>query len=282
MSFWQWFFIIWAAFTGSVSALMGLARTPPDEAFSGFSKWAQRAGIHRIPSWLRDRNADVVAHKWARLALAVLLVVGIGGASAFLFGPSRAPAPPKVTAAEPTALPAIPYADEEVHGWLRPAGDPTPPNGCDRLPPSGVSADAMLIGDNAVGKNGSGKFVALEIGTCEAVSMERTSEGVMVNAQVIDADDNKPIQIRNNAIVALNGETYSARQSRDSSSVTITDRHQNIIFYARFINPTTLRVRGTFGCGGRKPIPVFDNNPIPGVYMSNSCFVGARVGIHIN
>jgi hypothetical protein len=61
-------------------------------------------------------------------------------------------------------LPPIPFADEEVHGELRPANDPTPPNGCNAFPfPIPPNTIKILIGDNAAAISGLGKTIALEI-----------------------------------------------------------------------------------------------------------------------
>ena len=73
-----------AAFTGTVGALMGLARTPPDVAVSNLSEWARKIGFHRIPGWLRDRRADEITYRWAARAFVALILVGIVGVGIYL------------------------------------------------------------------------------------------------------------------------------------------------------------------------------------------------------
>jgi hypothetical protein len=273
---------------------MNLARTPPDVAVSNLSLWVGKIGFHKIPipSWLRDRQADEIGYRWSKRALGALVIVGLI-AGAIYFAPTMkpvftptSPAPPTSAAQHPSSpLPPIPYSDNEVHGWLEPAGDPTPPNGCDRIPPNILpvsDAIKILIGDNAVAKTGFGKTVALQIGKCEAVSIERTTDGVFVNAEVFDKDGEEPIRITKNEIFSLNGENYSSRRSRDSSTITVKDNNGEIIFYARFINPTTVKIRGTFGCSGHPAIIVRDDEPIPGVITHGMCSVDSRMGIFIN
>jgi hypothetical protein len=178
-----------------------------------------------------------------------------------------------------TSKQSIPLQDNEVSGRLQAANDRTPPNGCDTAP---ISGDAMtvLIGNNAVAKNGFGKFIPLKIGKCEVLWLERTPQGVFANADFFDGADN-PARIRNNEIVALNGENYTARQTRDLSTLIVRDRQGQELLYVRFINPNTVRVRGVFGCAGHRPVLVRDDQPIPGVFMSNSCFIGDGVAISI-
>ncbi len=118
MSGWQWAFAIWAAFTGTVGALMGLARTPPDVAVSNLSEWARKIGFHRIPGWLRDRRADEITYRWAARALVALILVGIVGVGIYLTSSRTAltipsvltPLPPTQTQPQPT--PAIPERRE--------------------------------------------------------------------------------------------------------------------------------------------------------------------------
>lgn len=138
------------------------------------------------------------------------------------------------------------------------------------------------MGDNAIGMIGFGRFTALQIRNCDAVSMEWTPKGISFDAQLIDGDDNKVVQILQNNIEALNGDTYVARQSRDRSTLTVANKSGKLLFYARFVNETTVRIHGFFGCGIGKTVLVRDNQPIQGFYASHSCFASAHVGIQIN
>jgi hypothetical protein len=178
---------------------------------------------------------------------------------------------------------SIPFADEVVVGELRPANDPTPPNACDRLL-NEPDAMAVLIGDNVIGSNRYGESVILQIGTCDAASVERNVEGVVFNAQLVDLDDNQVVTIKRNKINSLNGETYKARQSNDRASLTVSNNKGKILFYVRFLNKNILRIRGYFGCGGqRPPLLVRDDQPIPGFFMAHSCnWNNGAGGIHVD
>jgi len=268
----QIFFAVSALIVGLASLLMRLASTPPDTAFSNISLWAKKAGLHAIPEWLLDRNADNVAQVWAVRIRFIGIVVLIISGTLWYYQSKTPTAPPR----------PIPLADQDVHGELKPADDPTPPNGCDGLPMMPPNTIKILIGDNAFGASGFGKSIALEIGTCEAASIERTPSGVFINAQFVDSDDNQVVRILRNKIDALNGETYTARQSIDQGSLTVTNKHGVELFYARYLNKQTVRIRGFFGCGGRAPILVRDEQPVPGLFISHGCVLNSRVGIHLN
>lgn len=261
---------------------MALARTPPDEAISTLSKWARWAGVHRVPAWLMDRTTDLTISRWAtRTAIISFIVLAFGLVVYFL---KPTPSPPAASVAAPTVsvskeLPPIPFSDDEVHGWLQPANFPTPPNGCDGY--IGTDAIKILIGNNGIALDGYGKTIALKIGRCEALSIERSEKGVFIDAELNDGSGLSPVHIRKNEIFAQNGDTYSARQTRDLSSITVKDKLERIILDAKFLNSTTLQISGMFGCPGGKSIQVRAGQPIAGVMMNNNCFSNLLVGIHL-
>jgi hypothetical protein len=196
---------------------------------------------------------------------------------------TTAPIPPLPIPGAPRTFeggPGIPFEDTEVRGALKPASEPTPPNGCDGRP---ISPDALkvLIGDNAITHDGFGTFTAIGIGTCNALSMERRPDGVFVNASLYDRENGAVVTIRDNKITALNGQNYSARQSGDESRVTIRNAKGVELFYVRFLNPTTVQFRGFLGCSGDAVVWVRENQPVPGFFMRNSCLANARTGIQI-
>jgi hypothetical protein len=173
---------------------------------------------------------------------------------------------------------AIPFSDQEVHGRLQPGNEPTPPNACSGSP--GAEPMKVLIGGNAFVKDGFGKLTALKVGTCEALSMERTPQGISVNADLYHQSGQFAARIRNNEITALNGETFTTRLTRDSNTLTVKDSRGVELLYVRYINPLTLRMRGIFGCPGHQPVPVNDNG-IPGGFMTGNCMANPVVAIKI-
>lgn len=174
----------------------------------------------------------------------------------------------------------IPFEDTEVRGVLKPGNEPTPSNGCDG---GLIGADALkvLIGDNAITHDGYGAFTAIGIGACDAISMERRNDGIFVNASLFDRERQAVVSIRDNQITALNGENYSARQSRDESRLTVKNARGTELFYVRYLNPTTIQFRGFLGCAGGPVLRVQDGQPIPGFFMTHSCLANAQRGIQI-
>jgi hypothetical protein len=171
------------------------------------------------------------------------------------------------------AIPPIPKTDSQVHGWLKPANHPTPPNACtgdafaDR-------AAKVLIGDNALAIPQRGKMLVLEIKKCEALSMEMSPEGILLNATINDGSGIAPAQVVNNEVTAQNGETYYARESADESILTVKNSKGLVLLEAEFLNKSAIRIRGQFGCVGGPIVPIADGQPIPGMRMTNSCMAG--------
>ena len=111
----------------------------------------------------------------------------------------------------------------------------------------------------------------------------RSPEGVRFSAEVNDGAGTPPVKIENNRIVAENGETYAATQSADESKLTVKNvKSGRLLLEAEFLNRTTVRVRGVFGCLGLAAIPVENDEPIPGVLMHHFCSMNSRTGIAVN
>jgi hypothetical protein len=200
---------------------------------------------------------------------------GINNGTMNIYPSTPAPAPSQPPAVPRTydGKPGIPFEDEEVQGVLKPANEPTPPNGCDGTP-LGSDALKILIGDNAMARSGMGSVVPIGIKDCEPLSMERTPDGVFVNASLFDRENGAVVTIRANKISALNGRNYSASQSRDESRLTIRNAKGTELFYVRFLNRSTIQFRGFLGCSANEVILVREQQPVPGFVMSGSCFLG--------
>jgi hypothetical protein len=187
---------------------------------------------------------------------------------AYLYGVSEA-----CYGAPVFAKPPIPKTDSQVHGWLKPANHPTPPNACtgdafaDR-------AAKVLIGDNALTIPARGKMLVLEIKKCEALSMEMSPEGILLNATINDGSGIAPAQVVNNEVTAQDGETYYARESADESILTVKNSKGLVLLEAEFLNKSAVRIRGQFGCVGGPIVPITDGQPIPGMRITNSCMAG--------
>jgi hypothetical protein len=189
--------------------------------------------------------------------------------------------------------------ETEVIGLLQPGNSPTPPNGCDHAPPEAkLAADTLkvLIGDNAIAKIGPGRFTALQIGECKVLGMDRTPNGVGIFADLYGRDGKLIAKIAENSIHVLTGERVHMSRGGDLSTLIITTPDDDLptllrwllgsedieLLRVKFLNATTIQATGLFGCPGHLPVLVTDQQPVPGVFMSGSCFAAAGVGIRVN
>lgn len=181
-----------------------------------------------------------------------------------------------------------PAPDVEVVGVLRPSAEPTPPNGCDRQT-LGPETLKILIGDNAVTRDGLGRVNAIQVGKCPVLAFERTADGVSPIVDLYDAAGRHIADIHRGEFHALSGDTHFVDRRGDLSTLAITDRSWATLLshgralellYVRYLNPTTVQARGIFGCPGHAPVVVKPQEPIPGQYITGLC-TDAETGIAI-
>jgi hypothetical protein len=246
------------------SLIMRLASTSPNVADSNLSEWLKSVGLKNPPHWLAKKEADQIAFRWARIltAIGVLAFLIFLAILWFFSGPAK-----------------MQTADQTVVGELRAANDPTPPNDCDGFPDS-PNSPKVLIGRNGIIAGGPGPFGVLEINKCTAISV-RTSEdgGMYLSAKLIDQDANQVVDIEDNNVKALNGETYIARMSQDGASLTIKNKKDSELFYARRINKNAVSVRGFFGCEVGKAVLIREGQPVPGFFIDHYCSHYAKIHI---
>lgn len=174
----------------------------------------------------------------------------------------------------------------EVIGYLQPRNDPTPPNGCDgaKLP---ANALKILIGTSGyVALPGQNKVTAIQIGkapnSCDVLTLESTPRGVEVGATLYDEHENLIARIADNEFHALNGSHSHIERQHDLGTLIVKDGSGNELLYIRFLNPTTIRARGTFGCPGHRLVTFTDTGQIPGATVINSCMGGFGAAVHVD
>ena len=89
----QVFFAIAGLCLALAGLLMRLASTHPDTAVSNLSEWAKKCGLHKIPPWLSDKQADEITIRWARVILAISFVVIILSGAVWYWSPNKEASP---------------------------------------------------------------------------------------------------------------------------------------------------------------------------------------------
>jgi hypothetical protein len=145
-------------------------------------------------------------------------------------------------------------------GALIAADDPVPRTPCGPLPPDGL---LMQFGPDAVIARGDGPFSPVRVGTCPALTLKRTRDGLMLDGFGYDSDGNVVYRIASNRFeMIIRG--FLKIERPDKSSLRIVDDIQRETLRVRYINRNTIAVRGTFRCGDAPPVTIGDTQIVTG------------------
>jgi hypothetical protein len=123
----------------------------------------------------------------------------------------------------------------------------------------------MIVGRNGVIGHGSGPFMPFRVGSCPALTVTRTTSGLMVNGFGYDSDNNVVYRIRDNVFDQIVGGFLSAHRP-DPSRLIIGDDHGARTVDIRYLNENAVEIEGTFRCGDSLPITVLAG----GVYITRA------------
>lgn len=139
-------------------------------------------------------------------------------------------------------------------GALIAADDPTPQTPCGAPPPDGM---LILFGPDTVIARGSGPFTPVQVGTCPALTLKRTPDGLTIDAFGYDSDGNVVYQIAKNRLEMI-VRGFLKTERPDKSTLRIVDDVQRETLQVRYLNRNTVAVRGTFRCGDIPPVRIGD------------------------
>ena len=146
-------------------------------------------------------------------------------------------------------------------GALIAADDPMPQTPC-----GPISPDGLLMGfgpDAVVVARGDGPFTPVRIGTCPALTVTRTPNGLMIDAFGYDSDGNVVYRIAGNRFeMIIRG--FLKLERPDKSTLRIVDDVQRQTLLVRYANRNTVYVRGTFRCGDAPPVTISDGRIVIG------------------
>lgn len=152
--------------------------------------------------------------------------------------------------------------ETELHGWLLPANEATPANGCDnkpggpswnsqRTPPHG--SILFLAGTNGAWTTSDGKSTVLQVGTCLSVSVEREGSQLAFDADVFDRSNELIARIEQNEFHLIAGK-YSYQSRPNRSTLIVFDKHGDPLFVVWYLNPTTVKFSGVFVCSDKTKV----------------------------
>jgi hypothetical protein len=139
-------------------------------------------------------------------------------------------------------------------GALIAADDPMPQTPCGPAPLDGL---LMRFGPDAVIARGDGPFTPVRIGTCPALTVTRTPNGLMLDAFGYDSDGNVVYRIAGNRFeMIIRG--FLKLERPDKSTLRIVDDIQRETLSVRYVSRNAVSVRGTFRCGDAPPVAIGD------------------------
>jgi hypothetical protein len=207
--------------------------------------------------------APVSALKAGQRRRAWLIAGGAVGAAAItaLVGPMVA-----ALFAGPPALPE----ETEIHGWLMPGKEATPPNQCTstsrptNAPPLPKNATLFVFGRNGAWTTANGKSTLLQVGNCTLMSVERDGERLAFNADIFDSSNEHELiaRIEKNEFHLIPGKYSYQKRSPDRSALTVFDRQGNKLLFIHYVNKSVVLVNGTFACADMTKVVVTDEAAI--------------------
>jgi len=174
-----------------------------------------------------------------------------------------------------------------IVGWLQPANEPTPPNGCDRVPPDRrpTGSPVVLIGNSTFVPSNPTNYDAIQIGNCMGLGIRRGPSGTAISTDLYSRNGQLIGKLRDNGFSLAGDQRLTVERSGDLSALIVHDQEGAELLYVRLLNPGAIRIRGIFSC----PIPqlqwiaVTDDgivDPRHNTFVIG-CAVGGRVGMRI-
>jgi hypothetical protein len=139
-------------------------------------------------------------------------------------------------------------------GWLEPANDPTPENGCGQSIREKYGKGAVLL---LLGSSGSvitardllkRPTPIIKVGECRLVRIKLSPNGLTVDAEIYDRSSPKPIgTIRDNGYQIDNDQNIVV--DRDLHTLVVHEANSRTeLLFVKYVNDYTIFMRGYFTC----------------------------------
>jgi hypothetical protein len=178
-----------------------------------------------------------------------------------------------VFAEQPLAPAPAPYsfatsAPGQLRGLLRPANEPAPKDFCGGVKEGWIS---VIFGSAAFTTPKSYQCL-VKIDSVDVLWFEKTSDGMYVNAIVQNERGEEVARVTKNAVQVQPKSGYYAEMPDPHTLIILTPDNQKA-FYVRYVNPSLMKILGTFYHHRIGPYIIEEGKRPPGVNMDNFCFV---------
>jgi hypothetical protein len=164
----------------------------------------------------------------------------------------------------------------EYSGALMPDNKLRPKNACNDDMPE--NAMLILLGSNGVffaGKN----IDIIRMGNLSVLSATRTNKGLFVSLKLFDDSGIILTEIFNNNFL-INKNNYCIISRPNEHILKIKNKHNKKALEIEFLNPTTVRLLGSFYCPPNFHVNILEKSLIyRNVEMTNYCFGESKVCI---
>lgn len=168
----------------------------------------------------------------------------------------------------------------ELHGLLIPANDPRP--GYPLPAEIGDDAVVVFLGDSRLITKG--KVTGIEVMGQKLISVTTGAEGaIAISARVISPANKVVAQITENEFY-VNPDNFFRMRRDDWHTLEVVDQVGNQVLYVRYLNPTTIKVLGSFYIPNQPPTIIAEDHFIAGgmEFREMDMAFNAGTGISVN
>jgi hypothetical protein len=135
-----------------------------------------------------------------------------------------------------------------LYGPLLPASDPMPqfPSSCRNVPTGSM---AIFLG-SSVAFSREYPYTIIDISGRPVLTVNKDDRGIQVNLEIWDSEDKIIVEVQNNNFSINQGNYY--KRERDWNSLSVYDSHKERVLFVKYLNPSALRILGTFRYQGKK------------------------------
>lgn len=175
---------------------------------------------------------------------------------------------PQPTSIIATTTPST-QIEQKLRGFLVPDNNPSPTNNCGKIPSNAVT---LYFGGSAAWTTNT-FFNLVTINHEHLLSIENTSNGLLINAVLRDEKGEVVARITKNVFQAKKNNKYES-QSPDTHTIQVIDDKNRLILYVKYLNPKAIKALGIFQYPNHDPVIIDEDNQMLGrVQMAGGvCF----------
>ena len=168
-----------------------------------------------------------------------------------------------------------------TEGVLLPGNEPTPPNPCQKRGEIPSDAVILLMGNQAI-YNSTFPHTVLEMSGRNMLSIDKIGMGMTITADVFSADGRIIAELVNNDFY-VNPNNYF-KVKHDANSLIVHDQEKNEVLNVRYLNPSTIKIKGIFRYPNHWPFIIGEDKIILGNHntLESSCFGNNKIDFKID